>query len=288
MELDEECKGCLYGSQMHKVESTQTDAEKLAEFKKQVKLLCENPPAHYCAPILMRDINGIHRKIFGADIDYTREKSLFNRALSALEERLFSEIMQSSDPVAAALKFAMAANYIDFARMSDLNEGAVEYVISAARRAVPNAETLESFKEKLKKANSLCVLHDNCGEIVLDKILIRVIKRLYPEIKVTSVVRGRPIINDVTAADAEEVGLYGYAEVVDNGTDVAGTYLKEVRPEVKRLLETSDVILSKGLGNLETLYGEGYKIFYAFTCKCKHVSRRFNAPLFSAVFAEEL
>lgn len=287
MELDEECKGCLYGSQMKKVESTQTDGAKLKEFKSRVKALCENPPPHYCAPILMRDINGLHREIFGADIDYTREKSLFNRALLAMEERLFAEIMRSPDPIAEALKFAMAANYIDFARMSDLDEGAVDYVISAARKANPDGETVQCFKEKLKTANSLCVLHDNCGEIVLDKILIRVIKQLYPDIKVTSVVRGKPIINDVTIRDAEEVGLYKYAEVLDNGTDVAGTYLKEVRPEVLKLLKTSDVMLSKGLGNLETLYGEGYKIFYAFNCKCKHISKRFNAPLFSATFVKE-
>ncbi|MDE6104904.1 MAG: ARMT1-like domain-containing protein [Clostridia bacterium] len=287
MELYEECKGCLYGSQMKKVESTQTDGAKLAQFKSRVKALCENPPPHYCAPILMRDINGLHREIFGADIDYTCEKSIFNSALLAMEERLFAEIMRTPDPISEALKFAMAANYIDFARMSDLDEGAVDYVISAARKANPDTATVESFKEKLKAANSLCVLHDNCGEIVLDKILIRVIKRLYPDIKATSVVRGKPIINDVTAYDAEEVGLYKYAVVLDNGTDVAGTYLKEVRPEVLKLLSTSDVILSKGLGNLETLYGEGYKIFYAFNCKCKHISERFNAPLFSATFIKE-
>ncbi|MDE6613458.1 MAG: ARMT1-like domain-containing protein, partial [Clostridia bacterium] len=184
MELDNECKSCLYGSQMKKVESTQTDKAKLAKFKKQVKSLCENPPAHYCAPILMRDINGLHCKIFGSDIDYSREKSLFNRAILALEEKLFAEIMQSPDPIGEALKFAMAANYIDFARMSDLDEGAVEYVIAAARRADPDKETLECFKEKLKNAGSLCVLHDNCGEICLDKILIMFVKNLYPYIKV--------------------------------------------------------------------------------------------------------
>ena len=111
MLLDEECKSCLYGSQMKKVESTQTDAEKLRCFRDGVNALCENPPSDYCAPLLMRDIDGLHRNIFGTGIDYTREKSLFNRALLCLEDKLYAEVMASPDPVCSALKFAMSANY---------------------------------------------------------------------------------------------------------------------------------------------------------------------------------
>ena len=287
MELDKECKGCLYGSQMKKVESTQSDTAKLQRFRDGVRTLCDNPPPHYCAPLLMRDIDSLHREIFGAGIDYSREKSLFNRALLALEQKLYAEICASPDPICTALKFAMSANYIDFARMSNLDEGAVDYVVSAAERAKPEKAVLECFKQKLKSAEKLCVLHDNCGEIVMDKILIRVIKDLYPNIKVVSVVRGKPIINDVTEYDAEEVGLGEYAEVIGNGTNVPATYLKEVSPRVLKEMEEADVILSKGLGNLETLYGEGYEIFYAFNCKCKHISERFGAPIWSAVFAKE-
>ena len=287
MLLDEECKSCLYGSQMKKVESTQTDAEKLRCFRDGVNALCENPPSDYCAPLLMRDIAGLHRNIFGTGIDYTREKSLFNRALLCLEDKLYAEVMASPDPVCSALKFAMSANYIDFARISDLNEGAVNYVVSAAADVQPDKSVLDQLKCKLEISEKLCFLHDNCGEIVLDKILIRVIKELYPAIRVISVVRGKPIINDVTQDDAREVGLQEYAEVIGNGTNVPGTYLKEVSPRVRRELKECGVVLSKGLGNLETLYGEGYNIFYAFNCKCAHIARRFGAPLWSAVLVRD-
>ena len=64
---------------------------------------------------------------------------------------------------------------------------------------------LSAFKDSLERAETLCFLHDNCGEIVLDKILIRVIKLLYPQISVTSVVRGAPVINDVTVEDARRL-----------------------------------------------------------------------------------
>ncbi len=113
------------------------------------------------------------------------------------------------------------------------------------------------------------------------------IKQNYPQIEITSVVRGSAIINDVTKKDAEETGLTDFANVIDNGTGVPGTYLKEVNPQTLKTLKTSDIIISKGLGNLETLYGEGYSVFYSFTCKCGHISKRFGAPPWSAVFIEE-
>lgn len=287
MELDEECKGCLYNSQLKKVEREQGAGEKLDLFKARVKALCENPPAHYCAPLLMRDIDGIHREIYGCGIDYSREKSLFNRLLLNLESEIFARAAASSDPVEEALKFSMAANYIDFARLGDLNEQSVDYVLAVAERAEVDKCVLQSFKSKLKTAKSLCFLHDNCGEIVMDKILLRVIKREYPDIAPVSVVRGSPIINDVTLTDAEEVGLGKVAKVVDNGAGVPGTYLKEISEQTKKLLSKSDVIISKGLGNLETLYGEGYNIFYAFNCKCRHIAERFSLNMWAAAFIEE-
>lgn len=287
MKLDYECRGCLYNSQMKKVEREQSDAAKLERFKKGVKALCDNPPERYCAPLLMRDINDLHREIFGAGIDYSREKRAFNLKLLSMEEELFSRVVNSPDPVGEGLKFAMAANYIDFARLSDLNEDSVNTVLSAAERARADEGELEKLKGGLKSAKTLCYLHDNCGEIVLDKILIRAIKALYPAISVTSVVRGFPIINDVTLDDAREVGLTDICKVVGNGSDIPGTCLEEINAEVKNLLSASDVIISKGLGNLETLYGEGYKIFYAFNCKCAHISKQFGYPLWSAVLVSE-
>ena len=57
MKLDEECKGCLFNSQMKKVEREQSDENKLKEFKDGVRRLCQTAPADYCAPLLTRFSN---------------------------------------------------------------------------------------------------------------------------------------------------------------------------------------------------------------------------------------
>lgn len=287
MTLDEECKGCLYNSQLKKVERSESDKNKIEEFKSRVRELCENPPKTYCAPLLMRDIDGIHREIFGRGIDYSAEKRMFNSAVLKLEEGLFSGIMSAPDPVARAVSYAAAANYIDFAKLSDLSEDSLKIVEEAAGRAVPNAATLALFKERLKAGKTLLYVHDNCGEVVFDKIFIRVIAALYPQISVTSLVRGGEIINDATRVDSAFIDLYKYAAVEDSGEAVPGTYLKELSPRARALFENSDIIISKGLGNLETLYGEGYKIFYIFMCKCAHIAARFGYEQWQTAFVYE-
>ncbi len=287
MKMYGECKACLQRSQFKKVERDGGEPEKIEKFKSRVYKLCEDISADYCGPLLMRDINGVYREIFGKDLDYSREKAAFNGSLLALEGELYGRISDSRDPLREAVKLTMASNYIDFAAIPDIDGSAVEYVLQSAERAVPDERALNCFKEKLKTAKTLCYLHDNCGEVVLDKLLIRLIKERYPKIKVTSVVRGKAIINDVTRDDALYVGLDRFAEICENGTDVPGTYLKEINGRTLGLLRGSDIVISKGLGNLETLYGEGVGAFYAFTCKCEHMAKLFSRDLFSAVFVKE-
>lgn len=284
MKLDNECKECLYNSQLKKVEKDCIDQSKLQLFKQKIKQLCTNSPEYYCAPLLMRDIDGAHRKVFGKGIDYSTEKRLFNDCLLAIENQIYDVILNSDVPLKVAIKYAMASNYIDFARLANLDKNSVQTVIERAERAEVDDFTFNKFVDALSGAKTVAYLHDNCGEIVLDKLLIRTIKSLFPGVEVVSVVRGGEIINDATEIDAEQVGLSEYSTVIDNGAAVPGTYLQEINQRTLALLNSADVIISKGLGNLETLFGEGYGIFYMFMCKCDHIAKAFSLPLWSTAF----
>ncbi|MCD8285679.1 MAG: ARMT1-like domain-containing protein [Clostridia bacterium] len=287
MTLDDECRDCLYGSQTKKAEAIDLDAEKLALFKKEARLICDSAPESGCAPLLCRDLNLLHGKIFAKSLDYSKEKKMFNSRLLEMEDALYASIQASEDPLKEALKYAMASNYIDYARIYNLSQGAVDLVIQAARGSHVDAGVYAKLRQDLSTARTLCYLHDNCGEIVLDKILIRILKDQYPALEITSVVRGKPVINDVTEEDARDTGLYEFVKVIGNGTDVPGTPLGEVSKETLDALSRSDVIFSKGLGNLETLYGEGYSAYYCFCCKCNHIAERFSIPLWSAAIVAE-
>ena len=287
MKLYDECRDCLYNSQLKKVESLHGDCQKLQSFKEGVRALCDSAPEGSCAPLLMQAIDGVHRSVFGGIIDYSNEKHAFNTALLQLEAQIWSSIVQSHDPIRSGIRFAMAANYIDYARLADLNEQSIQQVFAAAERSSVDEEVYGRFLSALSVASTLVYLHDNCGEIVLDKLLIRAIKRAYPRVNVISVVRGGAIINDVTRADAEEVGLGKYSYVVDSGAAIPGTYLPATNALTRSFIQNADVVIAKGLGNLETLFGNLNGAYYMFMCKCQHIAQRFGKALWETAFVTD-
>ena len=75
--------------------------------------------------------------------------------------------------------------------------------------------------------------------------------------------------------------------VIDNGTRIGGTELSQISQEAKEAFESADVILAKGMGNNETLYGCGYNVYYAFLVKCKLFMERFEKPLMTPMLVAE-
>ena len=90
---------------------------------------------------------------------------------------------------------------------------------------------------------------------------------------------------DALRADAEAVGIP--FRVIDNGNSLAGTELTCLGAEAKTALETADVILSKGQANVESLYGSGYNIYYAFLIKCQRFIELFGKEKFTPMLVRE-
>lgn len=88
-----------------------------------------------------------------------------------------------------------------------------------------NAQEYLHFRKDLSAASRLVYLTDNCGEIVLDKLVIILLKELCPELDITVIVRGFPVINDATMEDAQDIGLAELTTVIGNGSEVGGTWL---------------------------------------------------------------
>jgi uncharacterized protein with ATP-grasp and redox domains len=57
--------------------------------------------------------------------------------------------------------------------------------------------------------------------------------------------------------------------------------------EAKQALETADVIIAKGQGNVETMLGCGYNVYYAFLIKCARFIDRFNKPKLTPMLMKE-
>jgi uncharacterized protein with ATP-grasp and redox domains len=86
-------------------------------------------------------------------------------------------------------------------------------------------------------------------------------------------VRGGPILNDATLADARAAGLTDTMLVIDTGSDVPGIVLKECSDEFRRHFQSADLIIAKGQGNYETLDEADAPIWFALKIKCPVVAR---------------
>ena len=98
--------------------------------------------------------------------------------------------------------------------------------------------------------------------------------------RVIVAVRGKPILNDVTRQEAVESGLGNY-QLVDTGCAAPGVVLSEMPPDLQQAMTSSDLIISKGQGNYESLEGNftSRPIYYLLRVKCPVISRQLNAPL---------
>jgi len=128
------------------------------------------------------------------------------------------------------------------------------------------------FKESLKKVNTIIYLADNAGEVVFDRLLI---EELVEEIgkQVIYVVRGKPIINDALIEDAIFCGINKVTKVISSGSDAPGTILKYCSPEFMELYQDTELIISKGQGNYESLSEEDKSIFFLLRAKCPVIAK---------------
>lgn len=178
-----------------------------------------------------------------------------------------------------AIKFAVIGNVIDFGAQEqfDLNEMIADYFHHPF-----TINDTKVFTEELENAKEIVLIGDNVGEHIFDQWLIEKIQEYY-DVHVHYFVRGVPIINDVTLEDTEMIETC--ATVIDTGVATPGYDLSRASKESLEIFEKADMVISKGMGNFESLYGEVERsIYYLFTVKCSVVAEEIGQPVRSMIF----
>lgn len=286
MKLNPFCLCCILNKQ-EKLIRSYPDMEKKTEYMKKLMALIANTKETDCAPSLSVDIQKLYSSFWNCPAeDYTEIKKDFNRFMLDIEHTLEEKIRSSADPLEKALLYARIGNYIDFAALSNVNQETALTLLENNSDSLAQEE-YSIFLKELNSAKRLVYITDNCGEIVLDKLAIKILKETYPDLDITVLVRGYPVINDATMEDAEEIGLTDLVKVIDNGSNVAGTWIPGINQTARELLENADMIIAKGQGNFETMNDCGLNVYYLFLCKCDLFQRRFHAQNLQGMFLNE-
>ncbi len=235
-------------------------------------------------PVLGRVVCRAVAEVTGNADPYAAEKTRFTESARAVLPRLRERVEASDDPLAAAVRLAIAGNIIDFGQGSGWQDEAFRRAVDEAL-AVPLAvDRVDALRAALARPGPVLYVLDNAGEAELDRLLI---ERIGPE-RVVAVARGGPILNDFTVEDARASGFADLVRVLSSGSDLAGLSPAEAPPEVRRLLDEAAVVLSKGQGNFEMLHDADIAApaFFLLRVKCAPVARVLGVGVGSWVVAE--
>ncbi len=218
-------------------------------------------------PAMGAEIHRIVRAASGAADPYARAKAELTRAALALLPGLMKRAASAADPFDAAVRIAIAGNIIDFSVVSSIDSRGMERTVEDALARPFAKGDSRVLHAAIRDSKRILFLADNAAEVVFDRVLLSML----PLDRVTIAVRGAPVINDATIGDAEAAGLPGMARVVGNGSDVPGTMLEKCSAEFRELFRKSDLVISKGQGNYETLSDSTERIFFLLKAKCETI-----------------
>ena len=287
MQYNEECMACLVNSQARMCKGLGTEEDRM-EFMRDVFRSFSDVPAGVAAPWFIPKFTEAFQRHFGIGDPYREIKEKANRLSLAMLPELEKYVRQAEDPLLAAMKVSRAGNFLDFAVLTEEQiEKGLSAAVPADLESPLDSTEYRHFTEELETARSLVILGDNAGEIVFDTVLVRELKKRYPSLRITYVVRGGNAQNDATMADAEVSGMCGLVRVIGNGSSIPGTELGYISEELKTCLNSADLILSKGQANFETLGTCGLNIYYMFLCKCPKFAKRFGVPPMTGMFVND-
>ena len=187
--------------------------------------------------------------------------------------KLRQMVAAAENPFDAALCLAAAGNIIDYGINRDLDLSTVEQSIVSIMDQPYDKEAARELKNRMDNAKSILYMLDNCGEAVIDRLLMEPYKE-----KLTVGVRGKPVLNDVTPADAVESGI-DFAPVIHTGDATAGISFIRSEKSFLEKLHSVDLVIAKGQGNFESMEHIFKRpVFYLFRAKCEVITRLLNCP----------
>ena len=223
--------------------------------------------------------------LLGTDDPYRDIKREYNQLMLGRERECAARIEAADEPFQLALRYAVAGNLVDFGGKNPFTREDVTALIDRVPEILFAVDDSEALLAAVRRARSIMYLGDNCGEIVLDKLMIEQILRENPDVQVTYGVRGGPAINDVTLDDAEQVGMADVAHVLSSGVATPTTVLSASTDEFRHAFFDADLVISKGMGNFEVLVdGCGREdVYFLLMTKCPLVADLVGTPLMSFV-----
>lgn len=279
-----DCLPCFLRQALATARIAGCDADQQREILNSVALMLPDFPQGSSPPMNAIPIYRKIREISGNPDPYADQKAADNLAALDIYDYLVEQLDSSEDPLLTGVEMAISGNIIDHGAAAHFDlKSEIGNLLKREHGAVEREEgrlfEIARFRAALERAREILYIGDNAGEIVFDKAFILSLTRLFPKTTIRYAVRGEPIINDVTLADAQLVGMDEVCEVISSGSPAPGAVPAYCSPEFRALMERADLIISKGQGNFESLSETGLPVFFLLRAKCPVIAEHLNASV---------
>ena len=217
----------------------------------------------------------IHQMVKSASSSdpYKALKEETNAIFRALADEVRPELATLKDKALAAA----LANAVEAAVPVSVDAESIGYFNEPLTEGLKQGfaiDEFEKFEKTLRDAKNVLYLTDNCGEIALDAILIEAIAEMGKTIVISP--KEEPILNDATVDDIEELGLGQYGAIIPHAKDTIGLTLDNMAAGFLDVWENADLIIAKGIGYYQTLFGVRENIAFLLKAVCRPVARSLN------------
>ena len=271
MNIDLECVSCIVNQSARVAYSINASETLSAKMTLHVENLSKNFSFNNNPPQIAAYVYEDLARIADKKDLYDEVKKASTKKAISFKPLLQEKLKTSSDKLLTATKIAVAGNVIDLA-------AAVEFDLEEELNKIFHTQfshnDFEIFATKLSTCRDVLVIGDNVGEHIFDYMFIQTLKELYPSIKFSYMVRGKPIINDVTMIEATEAGFDKLCNLVDSGVNTPGFTYDRANKYSQELFDKADLVISKGMGNYECLSPSHREdICFLLKVKCNVVAR---------------
>ncbi len=271
MKITPQCPACLINRAYMEAEMATSDKKLIYKaVAAALEVLARRFPEGGINAIIATEM---HRKVYsilGCEDPYKEVKRKANELVMGHLKDVKEIIEKSEDKFKAAVITSIIGNTFDYGVMGhEVREDFMDFFKEMFAKGLKIDDTNE-IRELCR--GKVVYLTDNAGEIVLDTLLMKEIKKSCE--RLTLVVRGRPILSDATVEDAKLCGADRIAdELLTNGKGAIGIIPEEL-PEITRCrIEESDIIVAKGMANYECLSDSDYEnVAFLLTAKCRPVA----------------
>jgi len=283
MKIQPECVPCLLKRIIFETEqSTSEKKRQTAALRTACKILAELYDQTICSASIATEVHkNVYEMLHDKD-PYLKLKQTSNEVAQSLVPKIEALLSASPDPLKASLLCSIIGNIMDFGiEGSSPHPRILENVFDRIYAEGLGYDDYQKLQSLLRTAKNILLFTDNCGEIVFDKILCREMKRVNPQLHITAVVKGEPVLSDATLQDAEAIAFYEVVdEVLTTGCFAVGVDFSKLSRIVQQQLKDADVIIAKGMANYESFSETAYKpIVYLLRIKCSAIARSMNLPL---------